>query len=185
MCILLIHRAFHNDECAQRMLGEHSPEHTASSFNLDRSGNDCRVIYFRGFAPYTPTSFCLMEHKSRFIGEPLPPLNWRPVAVLASKFQPSLSMNSSQHRRSLSKKNPVASAGVERIGLQNKGCVMDKCVQMLDKNNGALGYQAARECICVLRTNRTSEAEGDFWGLPMRRDERRVVDPPLVFKRVF
>ncbi|GFV40146.1 hypothetical protein TNCV_1533941 [Trichonephila clavipes] len=56
---------------------------------------------------------------------------------------------------------------------------------MLDKNHGTLGYQTARECICVLRTNRTREAEGDFWGLTMRRDKGRVVDPPLVFKRVF
>ncbi|GFW57339.1 hypothetical protein TNCV_542531 [Trichonephila clavipes] len=43
----------------------------------------------------------------------------------------------------------------------------------------------ARVCFCVLRTNRTREAEGDFCGLPMRRDEGRIVDPPLVFKRVF
>ncbi|GFY25269.1 hypothetical protein TNCV_2483891 [Trichonephila clavipes] len=32
-----------------------------------------------------------------------------------------------------------------------------------------------------VRTNRTREVEGDFCGLPVRRDERRVVDPPLVF----
>ncbi|GFT41980.1 hypothetical protein TNCV_1668141 [Trichonephila clavipes] len=42
-----------------------------------------------------------------------------------------------------------------------------------------------RECICMLSTNRTMEAEGDFCGLPMRRDEGRVVDPPLVFKNGF
>ncbi|GFV70959.1 hypothetical protein TNCV_2355031 [Trichonephila clavipes] len=62
---------------------------------------------------------------------------------------------------------------------------MDKCVQMLDKNHGTIGFQTARECICVLRTNRTREVEGDFCGLPMRRDEGRVVDPPLVFKKIF
>ncbi|GFU77502.1 hypothetical protein TNCV_3498751 [Trichonephila clavipes] len=62
---------------------------------------------------------------------------------------------------------------------------MDKCVQMLDKNHGALDFQTARECICVLRTNRIREAEGDFCGLPMRRSEGCVVDPPLVFKRGF
>ncbi|GFV80702.1 hypothetical protein TNCV_4618641 [Trichonephila clavipes] len=62
---------------------------------------------------------------------------------------------------------------------------MDKCVQMLDKNHSALGFQTARKCICVLHMNRTREAEGDFCGLPMRRDEGRIVDPPLVFKRVF
>ncbi|GFS66185.1 hypothetical protein TNCV_2511261 [Trichonephila clavipes] len=61
---------------------------------------------------------------------------------------------------------------------------MHKCVQILDKNYGAL-VQTARVCICVLRTNRTREAEGDFCGLPMRRDEGRVVDPPLVFKKGF
>ncbi|GFX97319.1 hypothetical protein TNCV_1076901 [Trichonephila clavipes] len=43
--------------------------------------------------------------------------------------------------------------------------------------------QTTRVCICVLRTNSTREAEGDFCGLPMRRDEERVVDPPLVFKK--
>ncbi|GFW64209.1 hypothetical protein TNCV_709141 [Trichonephila clavipes] len=39
---------------------------------------------------------------------------------------------------------------------------------MLDKNYGTLG-QMARVCICVLRTNRTREAERDFCGLPIRR----------------
>ncbi|GFW06767.1 hypothetical protein TNCV_3288671 [Trichonephila clavipes] len=33
--------------------------------------------------------------------------------------------------------------------------------------------------------NKTREAEGYFRGFPMRRDEGRVVDPPLVFKTVF
>ncbi|GFU18842.1 hypothetical protein TNCV_1085801 [Trichonephila clavipes] len=61
---------------------------------------------------------------------------------------------------------------------------MDKYVQMLDKNYGALG-QTARVCICVLRTNRTREAERDFCDLPIRRDEERVVNQPLVFKRFF
>ncbi|GFT46704.1 hypothetical protein TNCV_3184891 [Trichonephila clavipes] len=61
---------------------------------------------------------------------------------------------------------------------------MDKCVQMLEKNYGAL-VPAARVCICVLRTNRTREDEIDFCGLSMRRDEGRVVDPPLEFKRGF
>ncbi|GFT09369.1 hypothetical protein TNCV_5062351 [Trichonephila clavipes] len=56
---------------------------------------------------------------------------------------------------------------------------MDKCVQMLEKNYGTL------VTIVTLRTNRTREAERDFWGLPMRMDEGRVVDPPLVFKKGF
>ncbi|GFT27469.1 hypothetical protein TNCV_1275661 [Trichonephila clavipes] len=46
---------------------------------------------------------------------------------------------------------------------------MDKGVQMLDKNFGTL-VQTTRVCICVLRTNRTREAERDFCGLPMRRE---------------
>ncbi|GFU83319.1 hypothetical protein TNCV_3739301 [Trichonephila clavipes] len=45
--------------------------------------------------------------------------------------------------------------------------------------------QMARKCICVLRTNRTKEAVGDFCGLPMRRDEGRVVDPPCCLKGGF
>ncbi|GFT17135.1 hypothetical protein TNCV_4738551 [Trichonephila clavipes] len=45
--------------------------------------------------------------------------------------------------------------------------------------------QTSRVCICVLRMNRTREAEADFCGLPMRRDEGHVVDPPLVFKKGF
>ncbi|GFW65372.1 hypothetical protein TNCV_396381 [Trichonephila clavipes] len=40
-----------------------------------------------------------MEHKTSFIGKGyLAPLGGCPVAVLACKFQPSLQMNSSQHR---------------------------------------------------------------------------------------
>ncbi|GFW19958.1 hypothetical protein TNCV_866641 [Trichonephila clavipes] len=45
--------------------------------------------------------------------------------------------------------------------------------------------QTALVCICVLCTNRVRDAEGDFGGMPMKRDEGRVVDPPLVFKRFF
>ncbi|GFV02071.1 hypothetical protein TNCV_3479981 [Trichonephila clavipes] len=45
----------------------------------------------------------------------------------------------------------------------------------------ALLAQTVRECICVSLKNRTREAEGDFCGLPMRRDEGRVMD----FKRSF
>ncbi|GFU00804.1 hypothetical protein TNCV_4819491 [Trichonephila clavipes] len=66
---------------------------------------------------------------------------------------------------------------------KNTAGEMDKCVQKLDKNYGAL-VQTARECFCVLRTNRTRKAERDFCGLPIR-DEGRVVDSPLVFKKVF
>ncbi|GFW16109.1 hypothetical protein TNCV_4681011 [Trichonephila clavipes] len=54
----------------------------------------------------------------------------------------------------------------------------------MDKNYGALGPVCPKVFLCV-RKNRTREAERDFYGLPIRRDEERVVDPPLVFKRVF
>ncbi|GFU59763.1 hypothetical protein TNCV_3469041 [Trichonephila clavipes] len=67
-CVLvLIHRAFHNDQRTQRMLGKHSPDHNAPASSLDRSGNGCRVVPFRGFTRYTPTSICPMEHKTRSI----------------------------------------------------------------------------------------------------------------------
>ncbi|GFU30443.1 hypothetical protein TNCV_270871 [Trichonephila clavipes] len=52
------------------------------------------------------------------------------------------------------------------------------------RNYGALG-QTARVGIGVLCANRTREAKRDFCDLPIRRDEGRVVDPPLVFIRVF
>ncbi|GFX93037.1 hypothetical protein TNCV_139811 [Trichonephila clavipes] len=40
-------------------------------------------------------------------------------------------------------------------------------------------------CFGVLCANSTREAERDFCDLPIRRNEGRVVDPPLVFKRDF
>ncbi|GFV37433.1 hypothetical protein TNCV_4347871 [Trichonephila clavipes] len=49
---------------------------------------------------------------------------------------------------------------------------------------GSLG-QTARMCFGVLCANRTREADRDFCDLPIRRDDRRVVDSPLVFKRGF
>ncbi|GFX78990.1 hypothetical protein TNCV_3912781 [Trichonephila clavipes] len=52
------------------------------------------------------------------------------------------------------------------------------------RNYGALG-QTAREGIGVLCAHRTREAERDFCDLPIRRDEERVRDPPLVFIRAF
>ncbi|GFU90642.1 hypothetical protein TNCV_2092391 [Trichonephila clavipes] len=57
---------------------------------------------------------------------------------------------------------------------------MDKCVQMLDKELWRLGPDGPD----VLCTNRMREAERDFCDLPIRRDEGRVVNTPLVFKRV-
>ncbi|GFT21360.1 hypothetical protein TNCV_3816411 [Trichonephila clavipes] len=71
------------------------------------------------------------------------------------------------------------------MGLYNKGGVMDKCVQMLDKNHGTLSFQTDRECICVLPTNMTREAEGRLsW--PVNEKGRWVwCGPTLVFKKVF
>ncbi|GFT86011.1 hypothetical protein TNCV_3256471 [Trichonephila clavipes] len=65
------------------------------------------------------------------------------------------------------------------------GCVLalDKCVQMWTRNYGAFG-QTARVCFGVLCANRTREVKRDFGDLPIRRSEGRVVNTPLVFKRV-
>ncbi|GFU86433.1 alcohol dehydrogenase class-3 [Trichonephila clavipes] len=65
------------------------------------------------------------------------------------------------------------------------GGVMDKCVQMWTRNYGALG-QTARVCFGVLCANRKKEeVKRDFGDLRIRRSEGRVVNTPLVFKRVF
>ncbi|GFX81756.1 hypothetical protein TNCV_317601 [Trichonephila clavipes] len=68
-------------------------------------------------------------------------------------------------------------------GIQETGGVMDKCVQVWTRNYGALG-QTARVCFGVLCANRTREVKRDFCDLPIRRNEGRVVNTPLVFKRV-
>ncbi|GFT09377.1 hypothetical protein TNCV_5062431 [Trichonephila clavipes] len=54
---------------------------------------------------------------------------------------------------------------------------------MWTRNYGALG-QTARVCFGVLCANQTREVKRDFCDLPMRRNEGRVVNTPLVFKRV-
>ncbi|GFX41354.1 hypothetical protein TNCV_1654371 [Trichonephila clavipes] len=54
---------------------------------------------------------------------------------------------------------------------------------MWTRNYGALG-QTARVCFGVLCANRTREVKRDFGDLPIRRDEGRVVNTPLEFKRV-
>ncbi|GFW25883.1 hypothetical protein TNCV_2425711 [Trichonephila clavipes] len=51
---------------------------------------------------------------------------------------------------------------------------------MLDKELWRLGSDGTG----VLCANRAREAERDFCDLPIRRDEGRVVNTPLVFKRV-
>ncbi|GFW90606.1 hypothetical protein TNCV_566441 [Trichonephila clavipes] len=66
------------------------------------------------------------------------------------------------------------------------GCVLalDKCIQMWTRNYGALG-QKARVCFGVLYANKKKEeVKRDFGDLRIRRSEGRVVNTPLVFKRV-
>ncbi|GFT10071.1 hypothetical protein TNCV_1115151 [Trichonephila clavipes] len=61
---------------------------------------------------------------------------------------------------------------------------MDKRVQMWTRNYGALG-QTARVCFGVLCANKKKEEiKRDFGDLRIRRSEGRVVNTPLVFKRV-
>ncbi|GFT96292.1 hypothetical protein TNCV_3907241 [Trichonephila clavipes] len=61
---------------------------------------------------------------------------------------------------------------------------MDKCIQMWTRNYGALG-QTARVCFGVLCANKKKEVvKRDFGDLRIRRSEGRVVNTPLVFKRV-
>ncbi|GFW19397.1 uncharacterized protein TNCV_1602911 [Trichonephila clavipes] len=68
-------------------------------------------------------------------------------------------------------------------GILETGGVMDKCVQMWTRNYGALG-QTARVCFGVLCANKKKEVKRDFGDLRIRRSEGRVVNTPLVFKRV-
>ncbi|GFV54470.1 hypothetical protein TNCV_2865541 [Trichonephila clavipes] len=69
-------------------------------------------------------------------------------------------------------------------GILETGGVMDKCVQMWTRNYGALG-QTARVCFGVLCASRKKEkVKRDFGDLRIRRSEGRVVNTPLVFKKV-
>ncbi|GFV41885.1 hypothetical protein TNCV_1368441 [Trichonephila clavipes] len=69
-------------------------------------------------------------------------------------------------------------------GILETGGVMDKCVQIRTRNYGALG-QTARVCFGVLCANKKKkEVKRDFGDLRIRRSEGRVVNTPLVFKRV-
>ncbi|GFV86528.1 uncharacterized protein TNCV_2157191 [Trichonephila clavipes] len=68
-------------------------------------------------------------------------------------------------------------------GILETGGVMDKCVQMWTRNYGALG-QTVRVCFGVLCANKKEEVKRDFGDLRIRRSEGRVVNTPLVFKRV-
>ncbi|GFU65411.1 hypothetical protein TNCV_1796781 [Trichonephila clavipes] len=60
---------------------------------------------------------------------------------------------------------------------------MDKCVQMLDKELWRLGSDGGCVLACDAQIGR-GEAKV-FVTLPIRRDEGRVVNTPLVFKRFF
>ncbi|GFT18696.1 hypothetical protein TNCV_2276951 [Trichonephila clavipes] len=54
---------------------------------------------------------------------------------------------------------------------------------MWTRNYGALG-QTARVCFGVLCANKKEEFKRDFGDLRIRRSEGRVVNTPLMFKRV-
>ncbi|GFY11609.1 hypothetical protein TNCV_4230781 [Trichonephila clavipes] len=54
---------------------------------------------------------------------------------------------------------------------------------MWTRDYGALG-QTARVCFGVLCANKKEEVKRDFGDLRIRRSEGRVVNTPLVFKRV-
>ncbi|GFX15799.1 hypothetical protein TNCV_1061211 [Trichonephila clavipes] len=69
-------------------------------------------------------------------------------------------------------------------GILETGGVVDKCVQIRTRNYGALG-QTAQVCFGVLCANKKKEeVKRDFGDLRIRRSEGRVVNTPLVFKRV-
>ncbi|GFY29094.1 hypothetical protein TNCV_4722221 [Trichonephila clavipes] len=72
------------------------------------------------------------------------------------------------------------------LGQTARVCLaLDKCVQMWTRKYGAL-RQRARVCFGVLCANKKKEeVKRDFGDLPIRRSEGRVVNTPLVFKRVF
>ncbi|GFX30839.1 hypothetical protein TNCV_4145471 [Trichonephila clavipes] len=59
---------------------------------------------------------------------------------------------------------------------------MDKCVQMLDKELWRLGPDSPAVLACYAQIGQGRPR--DFCDLPIRRDEGRVVNTSLVFKRV-
>ncbi|GFU77899.1 hypothetical protein TNCV_1626021 [Trichonephila clavipes] len=90
------------------------------------------------------------------------------LAVIMLKREPAPIDN----RQSLYERNPVFSAGVERIGLKNTGGVMDKCVLMLDTKLWLLGPDGDRQ-------KRTLEGENlnrALDGYILRRAQRRRLD---------
>ncbi|GFW83305.1 hypothetical protein TNCV_2509451 [Trichonephila clavipes] len=93
----------------------------------------------------------------------------------------------------------VAANLKSRNSKRSESCRLGRC-----RENGIIGHrwcdgqvcpdvrqelwrlgQTARVCIGVFRTNRTRDAERDFCGLPIRRDEGRVVAHPWCLKGFF
>ncbi|GFV40728.1 hypothetical protein TNCV_5055081 [Trichonephila clavipes] len=95
------------------------------------------------------------------------------------------SRNPSDNRRSLSSKNRVVISDVERMGEQKQvGRDGQVCP---DVGQGIMAPWARRRgcvLVCYAQIGRERPRE-TFCDLPGRRDEERVVYPPLVFKRVF
>ncbi|GFV78098.1 hypothetical protein TNCV_3044781 [Trichonephila clavipes] len=72
------------------------------------------------------------------------------------------------------------------MALRNKDSAMNKMSRCRTRNLAPVHSRRGRECDCEFRTNRTlMRPWAEFCGLPMISDEGHVVDPPLVFKRVF
>ncbi|GFV77121.1 hypothetical protein TNCV_1771331 [Trichonephila clavipes] len=72
------------------------------------------------------------------------------------------------------------------MALRNKDSPMNKMTRCRTRNLAPVHSRRGRECDCEFRANRTlMKSWAEFCGLPMISDERHVVDPPLVFKRVF
>ncbi|GFV47085.1 hypothetical protein TNCV_197801 [Trichonephila clavipes] len=63
---------------------------------------------------------------------------------------------------------------------------MNKMSRCRTRNLAPVHSRRGRECDCEFRANRTlMRSWAEFCGLPMISDEGHVVDPPLLFKRVF
>ncbi|GFT45107.1 hypothetical protein TNCV_3402071 [Trichonephila clavipes] len=72
------------------------------------------------------------------------------------------------------------------MALRNKDSAMNKMSRCRTRNPAPVHSRQGREGDCEFRMNRTlMRPWAEFCGLPMISDEGHVVDPPLVFKRVF
>ncbi|GFT43271.1 hypothetical protein TNCV_2521171 [Trichonephila clavipes] len=71
------------------------------------------------------------------------------------------------------------------MALRNKDSAMNKMSRCRTRNLAPVHSRRGREGDCAFRANRTlMRSWAEFCGLPIRRDEGRVVNTPLVFKRV-